>query len=183
MKELKDYVRLFEDVVPKKICKNVITAFNSAPKDADAIQKHETENYKFDQWDLNQTGFAELATAFVHASYPKLHQYVSDLGLQNFLPITGGFEHTRVKKYYKNSDYRFDPHVDVVDRNTCHRALVFMAYLNDNNGVTEFPTLDLQFTPKAGDLLVFPPLWMFPHGGKNPTDNDKYIMMSSVHYL
>lgn len=182
MKELKDYIKVYENVVPKRICDNIITTFNEVQDDP-VIEKHDTEHYKFDQWNLNTTGWEGIATSFIRASIPKLIEYVNDLELQNFLQISGAFEHTRVKKYYKSSDYRFDTHVDVADRASAHRSLVFMAYLNDNNGVTEFPTLDLQFTPKAGDLLVFPPLWMFPHGGKNPTDHDKFIMMSSMHYI
>mgnify|MGYP003346154397 CR=1 FL=1 len=36
--------------------------------------------------------------------------------------------------------------------------------------------------PEAGKVVIFPPTWMYPHNGKMPMDNDKYIMMTCLHY-
>ena len=60
-------------------------------------------------------------------------------------------------------------------------------YLNDNDGFTTFPNVrsdrkPLAVEPKAGRVVIFPPMWMFPHNGLPPKNDDKYIMMTSLHY-
>ena len=63
-----------------------------------------------------------------------------------------------------------------------HNITYNILYLNDNDGCTEFPNLGIKVNPKAGRLLIFPPLWMYPHQGLPPTNNDKYIMMTYLHH-
>ena len=57
-----------------------------------------------------------------------------------------------------------------------------MWYLNDveNGGETEF--LNVSIKPKAGTLVVFPPLWMFPHKGNAPISGSKYLLSTYLHY-
>jgi hypothetical protein len=57
-----------------------------------------------------------------------------------------------------------------------------MWYLNDvdNGGETVFEELFIR--PKLGTMIVFPPLWMFPHRGNPPISNLKYIMSTYLHY-
>jgi hypothetical protein len=57
-----------------------------------------------------------------------------------------------------------------------------MWYLNDveTGGETVFKDLIIQ--PKKGTLLIFPPLWMFPHKGNAPIGESKYIMSTYLHY-
>jgi hypothetical protein len=76
-------------------------------------------------------------------------------------------------------------HVDVGDSISARRFLVFFVYLNDvaEGGETEFPTLDLQVSPKCGTILVFPSTWTFLHRGNVPISNDKYILGSYKHYV
>ena len=54
--------------------------------------------------------------------------------------------------------------------------------LNDveTGGNTVFK--DFMIQPKKGSLLVFPPLWMFPHKGEPPISGPKYIMSTYLHY-
>ena len=51
----------------------------------------------------------------------------------------------------------------------------------DNGGETVFS--DLKIVPKKGNLLVFPPLWMFPHRGNPPISGPKYIMSGYLEYI
>ena len=178
MQQLTDYIKVFDDVCPKNVCRDIIAEFE---RNISYVEKHDTSGYKFDQLNLNSAGLIQLSTAFVNACIPKIKEYLHDLTLREYLPISG-FEEVRIKKYYKNSDYRFDTHVDVTNKATSVRSLVFILYLNDNDGVTDFPTLNYSYTPKRGSLIMFPPTWMYPHAGRVPTNRDKYIMMSSLHY-
>ena len=57
-------------------------------------------------------------------------------------------------------------------------------YLKDNKeGYTSFPEYDLKVKPKAGRLLMFPPLWTYKHIGHKPIKEPKYIVGSYLHYI
>jgi hypothetical protein len=41
----------------------------------------------------------------------------------------------------------------------------------------------IKVQPKAGRLLMFPPLWTHPHIGMMPISNAKYIIGGYLHYI
>lgn len=69
-----------------------------------------------------------------------------------------------------------------MDYATSRRFLSFFWYLNDvdQGGETVFDDLIIQ--PKTGRMVVFPPLWMFPHKGCIPISNEKYLLSTYLHY-
>ena len=71
-----------------------------------------------------------------------------------------------------------------MDYASAKRFLVFFLYLKDNKeGYTSFPEYDLKVKPKAGRLLMFPPLWTYKHIGHKPIEVPKYIIGSYLHYV
>jgi len=83
-----------------------------------------------------------------------------------------------IQKYIKNrghyiyhNDSSFEP-----DR-TKYRVLTYLWYLNDitEGGETEFWG-NYKIKPTAGKLLIFPSSWSFPHCGKMPISDNKYII-------
>jgi len=83
-----------------------------------------------------------------------------------------------IQKYIKNrghyiyhNDTSFEP-----DR-TKYRVLTYLWYLNDitEGGETEFWG-NYKIKPTAGKLLIFPSSWSFPHCGKMPISDNKYII-------
>jgi Rps23 Pro-64 3,4-dihydroxylase Tpa1-like proline 4-hydroxylase len=83
-----------------------------------------------------------------------------------------------IQKYIKNrghyiyhNDASFEP-----DR-TKYRVLTYLWYLNDitEGGETEFWG-NYKIKPTAGKLLIFPSSWSFPHCGKMPISDNKYII-------
>ena len=59
-----------------------------------------------------------------------------------------------------------------------------MWYLNDvvDGGETEFAELDLKIQPEAGALIMFPPIWMFPHKGHLLNSGKKYLLSTYLLY-
>ena len=57
------------------------------------------------------------------------------------------------------------------------RKLTFLWYINDveEGGETEFFG-NHKIKPEAGKLILFPASWTFPHCGKMPISDDKYII-------
>lgn len=177
--DLKNLIKVYNNVISNQNCKHIIECFEER---SDEVKFYDTPAYKFKQLDLNQTDLLPLAQMFAQQCSYYIEDYFKSLGVNEYIKIQS-FEDVRIKKYEKNSDYQFKTHIDVADRESSIRYLVFILYLNDNNGYTSFPNLDYKFKPKRGSLVVFPPYWMFPHTGEIPTDYDKYIMMSSLHHL
>ena len=50
----------------------------------------------------------------------------------------------------------------------------------EEGGQTAFN--DVTIEAKEGRLILFPPLWMFPHAGKIPISNTKYILTTYLTY-
>ena len=103
---------------------------------------------------------------------------------KNLFPLSHAFEEFRIKRYNVGGKDRFDTHVDVTDYPSARRFLSFFWYLNDveEGGETEFLNLDLKVTPKAGRLVMFPPMWMYPHKGHPPVSNNKYLLSTYLHF-
>ena len=62
------------------------------------------------------------------------------------------------------------------------RFMTYLWYLNDVNegGETTFNG-EYQIKPTAGKLILFPACWTFPHCGKMPISNDKYIITGWIY--
>ena len=108
---------------------------------------------------------------------------------QLMFPENHGWEQFRMKRYTPCQD-EFKFHVDVQDYASARRFLVAFYYLNDVEvgGETMFMhTKDSQpkmvVKPKAGRLIVFPPLWTYPHLGAMPISGAKYIVGTYLHYV
>lgn len=177
--KLIDFIKVYNDIITPEICKKII---NEYERHSSIAEEHDTEFFKFHQLNLTQTPeLKSLGVAVAHSLIPIYEDYFNALGLRSFVKIDT-FEDIRIKKYVKGSDDHFKTHVDVTERKSASRFCVSIIYLNDNNGLTTFPHHHVEVLPKAGRAVLFPPTWMFPHNGKSPTDNDKYIMMTCLHY-
>lgn len=178
-KNLTDYIRVYDDVVLPEHCDEIIEIFN---KSRENWEIHNTPLYQFNQLNLNaDPQHAGLVQAIAGTMVNAYHRYFADTELTPYVKFEA-LEDIRIKKYIKGTNDRFDTHVDVADASTSGRFCIAIIYLNDNDGATYFPGLDVEVKPKTGRVVIFPPFWMFPHGGRTPTDANKYIMMTSLHY-
>lgn len=180
MKELKDYVRVYDDILTKEECDSIITRFDKAVE----LETLDSPIYRFSQLNVNKTpGWEDVAQMYSNLAFSGSMQYFSDVEVP-IVPHLEGFEEIRIKRYRPDENERFDLHVDVTDNKSSRRFLVMFCYLSDcEGGETVFPTLDLKIKPQAGRVLMFPPLWMFPHTANKPIDTNKYIMGTYLHYV
>jgi hypothetical protein len=96
----------------------------------------------------------------------------------SFLEITddSGYELLR----YQEGE-RFGLHTDtILGRNEGFRQLSSILYLNDNytGGETAFPRHEIKFKAKAGDLLLFPSNFCYPHEALPVTKGTKYAIVT-----
>ena len=106
--------------------------------------------------------------------------------MDNYKPIIVGdliFD-TFMAQKYDNNKGRYIYHNDfrVDGSSNKHRVMTFLWYLNDVTigGETAFEG-NYVIKPETGKLILFPASWTYPHCGKMPISNDKYIITGWIY--
>ena len=184
MDELNDFIHIYENALEPDICNFLISLFDQIP---DKHERHDSDGKpNFTQFNFTENCDLTPEVEQVHNHVIKnvftyRDKYYEFVDTRVF-PKDHAFEQFRIKKYNPGGEDRFDTHVDVLDYPSARRFLSFMWYLNDVETGGETVFKDLIIKPKKGTLLVFPPLWMFPHKGNPPITDSKYIMSTYLHY-
>jgi len=168
-------IQMYQNVLPKEICEYIMAKF-------DADENKDTSYDIFDQieivhWTSEHKDLIEVAKGIAE-------DYTARYDPKKLLPTKKRIESFRVKRYEPNK-HCFPLHADAISVQSCTRYLAFLFYLNDNEAGTKFYTPNDEFTyeAKQGNVLVFPPMWMYPHEGLMPTQTPKYIMSTYFHYV
>lgn len=90
----------------------------------------------------------------------------------------------RVQEYKKGVGY-YREHIDGGMGDTTFtrdRVLAAIIYLNDVEigGETYFREHDINVTAKVGSICLFPTHWAYPHQGRVPISNDKWIISTFI---
>ena len=184
MDELNDFIHIYENALDDNICHFLISLFEQVSDKHERFDDDGKPN--FTQFNLTEnreltTEINQVHNHIIRKIFEYRDKYYEFVDKRVF-PQEHAFEQFRIKRYNVGGEDRFDTHVDITDHSSSRRFLSFLWYLNDveSGGNTVFK--DLVIRPKAGTLVVFPPLWMFPHCGEPPISNPKYIMSSYLHY-
>lgn len=179
MTHLAHFVRSYESVLSPEHCEKFIETFEANPQHHTV---HEGD-YRFAEVNVTQK-WPEIHKAAFNAILPFFNRYADDVGVGVTWPEELAFEELRMKRYLPNDSDEFPPHVDVMNHATARRFLVAFLYLNDviEGGETDFPGTEICFQPRAGSLLMFPPLWPWLHAGRKPISGSKYILGTYLHY-
>lgn len=181
MHNLQDYIKVYDDILDKETCDSIIAKYEQSVEH----EKVSSDIYKFEQLNIIKLDeWKDISEMLAGLSYSAATAYFNDIEVP-IIPQLEGFEEIRIKRYRPGENERFDVHVDVGDYRTAKRFLVIFCYLNDveEGGETSFPTLGIDIKPKAGRVLMFPPMWMFPHEAKMPVSSNKYIVGTYLHYV
>ena len=84
----------------------------------------------------------------------------------------------QIQKYIKNvGKYIYHNDFAINKDNSKFRTITFLWYLNsiEEGGETAFGS-NFKIKPEQGKIILFPASWTFPHSGKIPKSNDKYII-------
>lgn len=186
MRQLKDFIAVYDDVLERELCERMIAGFHASAKYHMRNGAGVREGLEDSSWtELNVTALADpgFKRLFESVVLDYFRRYNAQIGLT--LPISPlkKLSDLMMKRYRADRGDRFQVHFDAT-QGVSNRYLVFLWYLNDvaRGGETWFPDLDLRIAPKAGRMLVFPPYWMFQHAGLPPTEGDKYIVSTYALY-
>lgn len=182
--ELNDLIHVYDDVLDGDTCNFLIDFFENNVDLHERVENNNRPN--FTQINLTENNAINQSLSEAHKKLisitiqhkNKYYKFISN----KCFPEKNNFEQFRIKRYLNDGNDMFDTHVDVTDHESSRRFLSFLFYLNDVDvgGETVFEGVTIQ--AKTGRLVVFPPLWMFPHVGKAPITNNKYIISTYLHY-
>jgi hypothetical protein len=184
MVDLNDLIKVYENAFSPELCDFLINFFDENTQLHERIENESKPNFT----QLNLTENCKLSPDVDHVhnlivknSFDYRNDYYQFIDNRVF-PEQHAFEQFRIKKYNPGGEDMFDTHVDVKDHATARRYLSYLWYLNDveEGGKTVF--FGLSIKPKKGTLVIFPPLWMFPHKGEPPLSGPKYILTGYLHY-
>ena len=173
-----------EGAVDKKICDEIIARFERDAnkrdgetgwgiikdiKDTTDLRISGKESWK----DIDQIIFNIMTTHF--NIYTRDKGVTIDNEKQTFLPndlMDTGYQ---IQKYKKNQG-KYTWHTDTAIHDKKIRYLTFIIYLNtiEDGGETDFVFKKIK--PTAGKIIYFPATWTFPHCGRVPISDDKYII-------
>ena len=188
------YIKIYDDVIDADSCNMLIGKFEAAEEDQyeEVRQVERDKAIAFTQINLvNNEDWASVQNGMLEVFQDYILAYINDCKIEpKQWPQTYGYEAIRMKRYLNNNYDRFDPHVDVMNKETSRRFLSFFIYLNDVDvgGETRFDMhkpgtfIPYEIQPKRGRLLMFPPTWTYPHTGLKPISGKKYLLHSYCHY-
>lgn len=200
-KKLSNLIKVYDDLITKERCEEIIQFFENHSELHQRVDKNQRPNFtqinltEYIQSDNSSEDEKNIHTELTTLFMNSFSLYQIDNSITDELPSQWALEQIRIKRYNKAIDCcdpnalesadQFAEHVDVGDYNSARRFLAAFIYLNDteNTGKTIFPYLDLQITPVPGRIMIFPPMWMFPHAGLPTFTHNKYIIGTYCHYL
>jgi prolyl 4-hydroxylase len=177
---LADYIKAYDATLAPARCQELIDRFEAEPERHE--RKEAKDSYHFSQLNVSQHWpevEAEIGRIFMIC----LGKYRQTLDIGPAWPSAPISENIRLKRYRADGRDSFPPHVDVMDQTTSYRFITAILYLNTpGGGETIFPGLGVSVPPAPGRVVVFPPLWTFPHAGLPPRDQPKYILHGYLWY-
>ena len=185
-KLISDYCVYIENHMPIKICDDLVDLFESVPSNKwNKTFNRSSGRPRFTEFDitkesnLNEELYRNICKYLIKAveDYRTKVKFFSTWNTINL-----NFQNIRIKRYLSEDAEQFDFHVDVANDINEGRYLSFQWYLNDvaDGGETEF--VNFKIKPKKGTLLMFPPMWMFPHKGNSLNSGRKYILSTYLLY-
>lgn len=182
--ELNELIRIYDSSLEPEFCEFLIQFFEGQTRLQERIDNEGKPNFTQINLTENCKISRDVDNVHNHLIKKTIHyrnEYYKFMDDRVF-PKEHAFEQFRIKKYNPGGSDMFDTHVDVQDYASARRFISFMWYLNDveDGGKTVFNGLTI--TPERGKLVMFPPLWMFPHRGEPPISGPKYILTTYLHY-
>jgi hypothetical protein len=191
-----DYLYINNISISKELCNDIISLFEKEEKNKGITQAGFNPDVKetFDFVIPHTNKKWEKIHKFLQNEISRnLQKYINNLNnnldLRNVTQNTinnynffsnSNFYHTtyQIQKYEANKGkYIYHNDFQIAKETNKYRIITFLWYLNNVNigGETEFNGKIL-VKPETGKLIFFPATWTYPHCGKMPISNDKYIL-------
>jgi len=120
---------------------------------------------------MSEFFLSNLNNIFFESFDPIEKDYMSGYGI-----LTDSHDSYGILKYGKGQ--KFTNHID--DHKDYHRRVSTVYYLNDNytGGEINFPRFNINFKPKANQMIVFPSTYVYNHSVSEVTEGFRYAVVS-----
>jgi len=201
-----NYFYINQSSISQELCKTIINIFDSDNrkyegvtfgglnkniKDTqDLIIPNSPEKPGFDKWNKIRN-FLDKELAKNTKEYIKI---LDELVNKNHEKENTVYEYTTFGDFVTNESFMVQKYTKQKGRYIYHndfscinekkyRVITFLWYLNTvkEGGETEFWGTHT-VKPEAGKLLLFPASWTFPHRGRMPLSDDKYIITGWLYH-
>jgi len=187
--QIGNHVQVWDDTLPFYFCKGLIEKFDANENDVQVDTVLKSVRH-FKEVNISQYWHEEhqIMVGCVQNAW-KAYMTQAQVLFDIQWPQQFGYEQFRMKRYLPNGKDHFGLHTDVGSYGSARRFLAFLWYLNtvEVGGETGFgkevDKPDLLVPAVQGRVLMFPPLWTFPHWGAKPINSPKYIISGYLHYI
>ena len=170
-------IYVYDNVICNKICNDIMLLFDNSDNIYPGVTSSGKSNIKnnfelfinpdHSDWKIIDEQLYKMFNFYTS-------EYFNNFSYVNFKYRDVGYF---VKNYKQNSGF-YKTHVDVSILKNSARILTGILYLNDVEvgGETHFTDINVKIIPKKSRLLLFPPMWMYPHCACTPISSDKYTV-------
>lgn len=181
-----DFIGVFDAMLGKSYCENVIQMFNEREQ-AGFTYLRDSNRFKKSQADDTSLFFSScpaehlsdnLYSSIHNALWSAYMEYVKNYEIA--LTEQTGPHHVyeyKIQKTKPGQGYH-SWHYESPERTSCQRLLAYTIYLNDiqEGGETEFLYQKRRVCPQQGRIAIWPAGFTHLHRGNPPLSNDKYIV-------
>jgi|TARA_B110000977_G_scaffold200924_1_gene293198 hypothetical protein len=181
--QIGDYIKVYDNMLSEKVCSDLIALFNNEQYPVERIDNK--LHPLFTQMHVTQVLGEDhkLHRQCLSVFKSVLERYKSDVNHGGWIPPLKRMEDFRIKHYATGTEDQFAEHIDNSYEGSMKRCLALFFYLNDTTGGETVFTGMKKVSPQRGRVVVFPPMWMFPHAGLPVTgENDKFLLSTYLHY-
>ena len=180
---MEKYIYTVNNVLDSSLCLNIIERFEESDKKKRGVvgiglntqikKTYDLHLSSYDEWnDIDTILFKNIN---YHLNIYKKQFIIDDF---NYFPMNIKDTGYQIQKYNKNDGF-YKWHTDDTYGYKNYegtRVVAFIIYLNtiEEGGETDLNFIKIK--PEIGKLLFFPALWTFPHKGRMPVSDDKYII-------
>lgn len=180
------YIEIYDDVLSSEECAKIIQYINQSPNIQRGLIGEGVDVKAKDSWDIhsrfqNQT---EVDT-MIHGALCKCYEdYKIKNPELNEIGFWGLENRYNLQKYLPGGGYP-QPHCEAGHKNTCHRVVVWMIYLNTvtDDGGTKFPQHNLITDAVQGRAVFWPTSWTHYHHGVISQTQYKYLATGWYSYV
>lgn len=181
--ELREYVKVYDDIVDPNVCKNAIELFNKdeavvrleKPQMSSLNITERSEKDKDHDWNVVQSESIMAIKACAQ-------QYAMEVKVDKYWPTENRLEQIKMHKFVAEEGDSFPTHIDVGNYESARRFATFVIFLNDTDEGVYFDTLDYKVSAKTGRIMLFPSSWQYPYTDL-ASDDDKYMITTYLHYV
>ena len=183
------FIYINPNALNKMVCKDIIKLFDLDETKGQGMvsggYRPEIKNALNLDIKLNNPKWTKIYDALIKELHRNIKKYIKQVDIFSggtYLSDAITFlqcDDPMLQKYIKNEGkYIYHDDFKAEYENYRYRVFTYIFYLNDvfEGGETEFLFGKYKIKPSAGKLILFPASWTYPHCGKMPYSNDKYII-------